>query len=64
MVGSSWNWRKSSRSATDGQCVELAWPGPVVGVRDSKKPTGGHLSVAPGSFSGLLVSIKTGVFHE
>lgn len=33
-------WKKSSRS-TDLNCVEVAFAGPVVGVRDSKRPEGG-----------------------
>ncbi|HVK20165.1 MAG TPA: DUF397 domain-containing protein [Actinokineospora sp.] len=31
-------WRKSSRSGPDSECVEVAFVGEVVGVRDSKCP--------------------------
>jgi hypothetical protein len=31
------NWRKSSRSAGDGECVEVGWTGTVVGFRDTKE---------------------------
>lgn len=39
-------WRKSSFSdPTDhGDCVEVAWPDPLVAVRDSKNPSGPTLN--------------------
>ncbi|MEU4444186.1 DUF397 domain-containing protein [Actinosynnema sp. NPDC050801] len=38
-------WRKSGRSGggSGGNCVEVAFAGPAVGVRDSKKPDAGAL---------------------
>jgi hypothetical protein len=39
-------WRKSGRSGggSGGNCVEVAFAGPAVGVRDSKKPDAGALA--------------------
>lgn len=47
-------WRKSSRSESAGQCVELAHAGRV---RDSKNPTGPTLAV---DLSALLATVKLG----
>ncbi|WP_083982624.1 DUF397 domain-containing protein [Actinomadura hibisca] len=39
-------WRKASRSNdTGGACVELADLGASVGVRDSRAPEAGHLTI-------------------
>jgi hypothetical protein len=37
-------WRKSSRSGSNGQCVEVMDTGADVMVRDSKNPTGPALT--------------------
>ena len=50
------NWRKSSRSASNAECVEVA--GTLNRVRDSKNPNGPVLR-APG-LAGLLSAVKTG----
>ncbi|MEU5783001.1 DUF397 domain-containing protein [Micromonospora lupini] len=53
-------WRKSSRSGgSGGDCVEVAdnLPG-VVGVRDSKDPTGPALTFAPATWAVFVADLK------
>lgn len=55
-------WRKSSRSGTSGgNCVEVAdnLPG-VVGVRDSKDPTGPALTFGPAAWRRFVTFTKQG----
>lgn len=55
-------WRKSSYSGgiSDQQCVELGRlaPGDGIGVRDSKDPDGGHLTLSVAQFVGLIERVK------
>jgi uncharacterized protein DUF397 len=47
-------WRKSSFSASDANCVEVAVGADAVGVRDSKDQAGPVLAVTRDSFARLL----------
>ncbi|MBQ0904379.1 MULTISPECIES: DUF397 domain-containing protein [unclassified Micromonospora] len=52
-------WRKSTRSGTQGDCVEVAdnLVG-VVGVRDSKDPAGPVLTFDPQSWRAFVTAAK------
>jgi hypothetical protein len=54
-------WRKSSHSgAQQGDCVEVAALPGAVGLRDSKNPAAGHLTLAAEAFEALLIEIRAG----
>jgi hypothetical protein len=56
------NWRKSSHSGgiSDQQCVELGRLalGSGIGVRDSKDPDAGHLTLTGAQFADLVAVLK------
>jgi len=56
-------WRKSTRSGSTGNCVEVAGnlPG-VVAVRDSKDPTGPALVFTPAEWDAFVGGAKDGEF--
>jgi|HubBroStandDraft_2_1064218.scaffolds.fasta_scaffold4429845_1 hypothetical protein len=56
------NWRKSSYSANGGECVEIgcASDGRARGIRDSKRPDDGHLTITPTMLGELLATIRHG----
>ncbi|MEU4801184.1 DUF397 domain-containing protein [Actinosynnema sp. NPDC023587] len=53
-------WRKSSRSASAAQCVELAVADAVTGVRDTKNRDGGTLIFKARAFRAFLSVVKAG----
>jgi hypothetical protein len=53
-------WRTSSYTK-EGNCVEIAeLENRVIGVRDSKNPSAGHLTVGRETLRGLVGRIKAG----
>ncbi|MEU6833338.1 DUF397 domain-containing protein [Nocardia beijingensis] len=54
-------WFKSTRSGGDKACVEVAFlAGGVVGVRDSKNPTGPALVFTPSAWDTFTTGIASG----
>lgn len=51
------NWRKSSHSGDSGDCVEVAIE-LTVGVRDSKAPAAGQLTVSRQAWSAALRRLR------
>ncbi len=57
-------WRTSSYSGGNGECVEVAALEGLVGVRDSKDPTGPVLRVTPGAFAAFVRAVARGEFER
>jgi len=53
-------WRKSSRSGAQNDCVELVVRAAGTAVRDSKNPEAGHVSFATGDWGAFLGTVKEG----
>ncbi|TLF77309.1 DUF397 domain-containing protein [Nocardia cyriacigeorgica] len=54
-------WFKSRHSESNAQCVEVAHLGAgMVGVRDSKNPTGPALVFAPSAWDAFTAAIHNG----
>ncbi|MBQ0922911.1 DUF397 domain-containing protein [Saccharopolyspora endophytica] len=52
------NWRKSSKSAVEGNCVEVAVAPEVVGVRDSKDRDGDVLVFPQQRWADFLAGLR------
>lgn len=59
-------WRKSSRSSDtqSADCVELASLGATVGIRDSKSPDSGHITMEAERFAALVQGVKSGKYDR
>jgi hypothetical protein len=52
------HWRKSSRSATGSQCVEIGYTRGLILARDSKNPTGLTLAFSQTQWTEFLNAVK------
>ncbi len=58
-------WFKSSRSSGKTECVEIAHlDGGMVGMRDSKNPTGPALVFTPGEWDAFTAGVKDHEFDR
>lgn len=57
-------WVKSSRSAGNGQCVEVAGTRDGVAVRDSKNPEGPSLRFQAMEWERFVQSVRIGEFDR
>ena len=58
-------WRKSARSNSGGNCVEVARNLPdIVAVRNSRRPGGPVLTFSPAQWSAFLAEVQAGDFSQ
>ncbi|MEU8612784.1 DUF397 domain-containing protein [Actinoplanes sp. NPDC048791] len=57
-------WRKSTRSAAAGHCVEIASAAAAVFVRDSKDIAGPVLEFGPRDWADFLGGVREGRFDR
>ena len=56
------HWYKSSRSAGNGACVEVAELPSMMAVRDSKDPDGPVLRFDTGAWRSFIAAVRAGTF--
>jgi hypothetical protein len=56
------DWRKSSYSSSNSNCVEVAVAGTCVAVRDAKDPDGPVLLCTRAGMAAFIAGVKDGEF--
>jgi hypothetical protein len=63
-MNDTYDWRKSSYTSGQGNCVEVATNlDGIIAVRDSKNPRGPVLAFAPDEWDAFTTGIKAGEFN-
>lgn len=52
------HWKKSSYSPDGSNCVEMATTPTTIHIRDSKHPTGPHLTLQPTAWADFLAQLR------
>ncbi len=58
------DWRKSSFSGANGDCVEVADAGELIAVRHSKEPEQGTIMYSRSELSAFIRGCKAGEFDD
>ncbi len=58
------DWRTSTRTQGQGQCVEVGFSPDRIAVRDTKNRAGGHLSVTAARWQSFVSGVKLGDFDS
>lgn len=56
------DWRTSTRTQGQGQCVEVGFGGAQVGVRDTKHRSAGYVAISQERWREFLTRVKRGDF--
>lgn len=58
------DWRTSTRTQGQGQCVEVGFGGEGIGVRDTKRRAAGYFVVTPERWREFVTGVKRGDFNS